>query len=1011
MSDKDNSCHSIHRARLADDEMAPSRSQYLGVSEESVSCNRALFSASPAGILIADDQRIIQAVNPAFCRLFGYRASDLVGQSTRLLHKNQEAFDNFINTVELARQGKMTEKVTECFLHQDGHIISLALIGAPICNDPALAGVVWFWTNDTAMQPAHSQSLYPLQQDRLTGLANRQTLESYLTSAIDRGMKNGKAVALGILDLDDFKQINDISGQTAGDELLKAFSQRTRKFLQGPYLLARMGGDEFGVIIEDIDRSIAIDQIEKILDGLHQVVETPFQINGHYHAYIEMTMGVAMYPVDGDDADTLIRKAIVTMYQGKVGKKDRTQWWGMSENSTHQPQLENSPDAFGDEAQATLEKYQYHFNSVTDQFAQSFYDNLDQDLESARILSLLSATDMNRLKKSQADHLALLLAPGTTRKVIQQRAWQIGHVHALIGISTATLTKAQMLYRRLLAEHLDRTLMPSRQRYRIMMMADARLQEDIQTELQSYATTMAEFYNIISLPLPKMNANWADVSRDGCVRLSQLPGIMAAVLMRPDINGRFTLEESAGQASGAVTQLMRDTHAHFLLDPEAYEGQSLTARAWRNLKIYSSPALETDENYLTWSKLFRWAGIRSELSIPILNESHQAVIVITIYGCYVNQFESLWMKQFAQSLQQRWGQIWHHCDNHVHQVPVPQPKSQALRHRLFTGGLELYLQPIVNLQTGQVHKFESLARLKLDNGEIVTPAHFLFLLGNTELDMLFRKGLDLVIQILQDLSRFDPSSELSLNVSPTTLLNPNCAGWIEQALQQSGIAPHRLTLELLEVQGSDSGQAKQALDQLSSIGIKLAMDDFGTGYSNLQRIVHLPFDYFKADQSLVSEIRENPIQTLALLDAIIQMGKDFQHEVIVEGLEDLGMIEIAANLGARYGQGFGIAKPMSSNQIPNWLAGYISPVFSDSIKTWCGALSLYWRLLRDNPAIDGEHPELLPLFQFLVREKVISPEKVTRLKQGIISGNKNKLMDLLVGKVRAFSLQSGQYIV
>ncbi len=142
-------------------------------------------------------------------------------------------------------------------------------------------------------------------------------------------------------------------------------------------------------------------------------------------------------------------------------------------------------------------------------------------------------------------------------------------------------------------------------------------------------------------------------------------------------------------------------------------------------------------------------------------------------------------------------------------------------------------------------------------------------------------------------------------------------------------------LELLEFQEVDPDKQAKVIHQLSQLGVKLAIDDLGSGYSSLRRLASLPFDTIKIDQGLLTKIRETPQSILRLMHVIIQMGQDFECEVVVEGLEDLGMIEVAMSLGVLYGQGYGLARPMRANQILAWCRDFRMPSKAHSrSKAW-----------------------------------------------------------------------------
>ena len=119
------------------------------------------------------------------------------------------------------------------------------------------------------------------------------------------------------------------------------------------------------------------------------------------------------------------------------------------------------------------------------------------------------------------------------------------------------------------------------------------------------------------------------------------------------------------------------------------------------------------------------------------------------------------------------------------------------------------------------------------------------------------------------------------------------------------------------------------------------MDDLGSGFSSLQRLATLPFDNIKVDQGLLKRIYVAPLHTLSMIGTIVRMGQDFERVVVVEGLEDLAMVEAATILGASFGQGYALARPMPPNQILEWSRNLKPSVTPGAITTFLGALSFH----------------------------------------------------------------------
>jgi EAL domain-containing protein (putative c-di-GMP-specific phosphodiesterase class I) len=283
----------------------------------------------------------------------------------------------------------------------------------------------------------------------------------------------------------------------------------------------------------------------------------------------------------------------------------------------------------------------------------------------------------------------------------------------------------------------------------------------------------------------------------------------------------------------------------------------------------------------------------------------------------------------------------------------PSGGSVALcKERLFGGGLEMFMQPAVDFDSGGVYLFESLARLRLGDGSLVAPAVFLQHLSAAETARLFRMGLDQALAFLAAWDGRGLSARLSVNIAPSTLLDPGCPPFVEGALWRHSIAPRRLVLELLETETADWDLLRGPLDRLVALGVGLAMDDLGAGYSSLKRLSMLPFTAVKIDRDMLTGLRTSPLETLSLIATLVQIGRDFDLRVVAEGLEDLGMTEAVAVLGARYGQGYHLARPMPAAEVPAWTADFASRACVREVRTALGALAFHWKFLR----LGSPHP-------------------------------------------------------
>ncbi|VAY87310.1 Oxygen sensor protein DosP [mine drainage metagenome] len=848
--------------------------------------------------------------------------------------------------------------------------------------------------------------------DSLTGLPNRLALEEYLPKAMARAERHKRVVALGMIDLDDFKPVNDRYGHKQGDILLQELAQRLCHKIRESNYVARLGGDEFVVVFEDLDENQVQHELGSALARLHQAVELPFHLEGSESGVmIDMTMGVVLYPGDAETPEELMRKADAAMYHAKLRKHERVQWWVLGSVPMEEPAPEGPFDPFGSEAQFLLSLVQPHLEQVTDEFTRSFYEDMERDENTLEILQALVDDEYLELKRSQSAYLSFLIDPATTYEKIKSQAARLGRVHALIGVTGAWMTRAMSLYRGLLRRYLDALSLVSRERYRALRVIDARLQIDVEGQLDAMQQTADLYGTYHSRPLDSLSVQWLEVAQSELETLSSLPGILVGQVFRPQADGVFATELNAGSKSQALESILQLPGMRPILDTRSEAGQGLIARAWHSGQIQCTDAYMMDVRTHTWHSSFRSLGIRSAVAIPIRGLQEMEFVLIVL-GAYPHQFSSGWMRTFITSLQNRWEQLVRL--NHANRFPVMDSHQAAIyRERLHSGGLCLFMQPVVELKTGALFKVEALARLTMPDGSLVMPGQFLTALRSSDLDALFRQGLAQGLEWVRECRGEGLDFPLSLNLSPSTLLHPSCVQWVEEALRKNEIAPAQLTLELLENQDFDQSTVDEAITQLERLGVKLAIDDLGSGFSSLKRLASLPFDVIKVDQAMVRDIFSEPLKTLSLIRTIIQIGYDLERVVIVEGVENESVLEAVTLLGAQYAQGYALAFPMPKEELVSWAGQSQKPVpTGDPLRTYLGALAHHWRYMQrvGKRREVGIHMALesCPLTHFL-RQKGLEGEAVAQWHAQVHETNlaeirqqaSERLKDWLVEQVRS----------
>jgi diguanylate cyclase (GGDEF)-like protein/PAS domain S-box-containing protein len=277
---------------------------------------QALVSSSN-GIMItrsdAEDHSIVY-VNPAFERITGYTADEVIGREGRFLVRDdlaQPALENIRTALREKREGQATLRN----YRKDGSLFWNELHIAPVLDLRGEATTHFVSViNDVSERVQYQQALeYQANHDSLTGLANRNLLNDRIEQAIAWAKRNNNVIGVMLLDLDHFKRINDASGHTAGDALLKEVASRLRGCVRETDTVARLGGDEFVIILTDLPLPDDVDHIASKLLG---VLSRPMEIVGR-DVQVTASIGVALYPRDGDHGEVLLRYADIAMYRVK----------------------------------------------------------------------------------------------------------------------------------------------------------------------------------------------------------------------------------------------------------------------------------------------------------------------------------------------------------------------------------------------------------------------------------------------------------------------------------------------------------------------------------------------------------------------------------------------------------------------------------------------------------------------------------------------------------------------
>ncbi|MGC9184962.1 MAG: EAL domain-containing protein [Thiomonas sp.] len=597
---------------------------------------------------------------------------------------------------------------------------------------------------------------------------------------------------------------------------------------------------------------------------------------------------------------------------------------------------------------ALLRAVQPELDAVVNDFITRFYDELLSQPRFSRVLGLLSETEFAQLRKNQERHLRSLFAGRSAASAHVAR--HVGRAHALIGIDASWLVESYGLYTRLLIAHFAGWVDPT-ERADLLGYFFLRLQEELQWQIEGHEDIGRQLDGALArIDSAILTAHTlSDLLRSVLGALENIEGVVAGTLGRPDAAGVLQFEHAFGSRfkSLYLDRIGADGVAPTLVRGDVAEGLGASGRAWRSRQVQFTASYSSDPAILPWKALAHELGVRSAVSIPILDAFGQPIALMDLYSSYPGFFTNAARKVFIEHLQKILGLAFTRYATSPSGV-VPYARRQFYVDLLDHDGLQMLYQPVVSLRTGRPVKFEALARLRRQDGAgMVAPAEFLPVLGAQDMWRLFSLGLEQALHARHRWAQQGVDIDVSVNMPPVALSDPRYVERVEQLLRSHALEPRRLTLELLESGDLDASERRDALlARFRATGVRLAEDDLGSGYSSLLRLDSFPFDEVKIDQGLLGGLGKAPRRALDFIQHLTRLAHDLGSLVVVEGLESPGLVEAAVILQADAGQGYGLARPMPAEAVVDWVRSFHLEIDRDHPRTALGvyAAHLLWEM-------------------------------------------------------------------
>jgi diguanylate cyclase (GGDEF)-like protein/PAS domain S-box-containing protein len=291
----------------------------LKEDEKQLRLASAVFDTATEAVMVTDAQNRIQTVNNAFSHITGYERDEVIGKTPSLLssgHHDKEYYDAMYRRLSFKGmwEGEIWNRRKNGEVYPEWLTISTMYDGAG-----NVEGYVSLFSDITKRKQDEEHIVHQANFDSLTGLANRNLFSDRFSRALQRNIRTNDRVALLFIDLDRFKHVNDTLGHAIGDKLLKEVSRRLLNQLRKTDTAARLGGDEFAAILPDIK---SLYSLEDIVLNLLKTLAEPYHLDGH-DVFISASIGVTVFPDDGNSVDVLLRNADSAMYKAKAkGRND-----------------------------------------------------------------------------------------------------------------------------------------------------------------------------------------------------------------------------------------------------------------------------------------------------------------------------------------------------------------------------------------------------------------------------------------------------------------------------------------------------------------------------------------------------------------------------------------------------------------------------------------------------------------------------------------------------------------
>ncbi len=294
--------------------------------EEQLHQASIVFENTTEAVIITDATRSIVAVNNAFTRITGYAAPEVLGRNPRVLQsgRQDDAFYQSLWDFLMLNgywQGEIWNR------HKSGEIFPVwESINVVKDTQGRITHFISLFTDISRFKQAEERLTHLAHHDALTGLPNRLLFGANLDNTLERARRHKRRLAVMYLDLDRFKAVNDDFGHASGDQLLQIIAGRLRHSLRAEDTVARVGGDEFTIILDEITR---MEDAAMVAAKIIDVATKPVPLDDR-QMETSVSIGIALFPDDADSAEALLRAADAALYRAKQGGRHTYRFYSAS---------------------------------------------------------------------------------------------------------------------------------------------------------------------------------------------------------------------------------------------------------------------------------------------------------------------------------------------------------------------------------------------------------------------------------------------------------------------------------------------------------------------------------------------------------------------------------------------------------------------------------------------------------------------------------------------------------